>query len=444
MRRALITAAIATAATALAPAAASAAQPTCVFNTAVARDAIVTLNTDAESAKLTVQRSANNIVFIDANGATLAGAAACAPDTPDVGNTERIIVNDAAAHNSSVFLTLQGGLLAPGFNTPPEAAGAEIEVAVNAGDGTDTLQIDGTDNADNFLLGENGAGDIGANLNNGSEPGALDNDDVLGAGVETATINGRGGDDTISAVGGQAPAGSPLQLAANQLTLDGANQNDTIQGGPGDERFLGGTQDDDLRGGAGADRIDGELDGDTIDGGDGPDDMIGNTGTDVVLYSTRTESVNVTLDDGPNDGGGLDGFGDNAHSDFENVKTGSGSDQITGSFSVNDLTGNAGNDTVNGGGANDKVNGSAGVDRLLGGTGNDKLFGGSENDNLVGGSGNDKLTGNSGKDIFLGKGGLDRLLAKDNQRDKRLNCGKGKNRRESFVKDRKDPKAKSC
>ena len=172
--------------------------------------------------------------------------------------------------------------------------------------------------------------------------------------------------------------------------------------------------------------------------------MLGNTCTDFATYSDQTGAVNVTLDGAGNDGGAPDSFADNAQTDIENVKGGSGADSIIGSVLDNELTGNAGNDTVDGGAGNDKVSGSAGDDRLLGNVGNDKIFGGDGRDNQVGASGNDQITGNTGVDIFLGKNGLDRLIAKDGTKDKKIDCGPGSDKSESFTRDKKDPKPKSC
>jgi Ca2+-binding RTX toxin-like protein len=313
-----------------------------------------------------------------------------------------------------------------------------------AGGGTnDKIDIEGTDNADNILLGETPAGVLGANLNNGE---AVPDTDLTADGVEQAEINGRKGDDTVSAVGNAAVGGiqNPLTLGDGLLVLEGGNQNDALRGGAGADKLDGGTQDDDLNGGGGNDSLDGGSENDSLDGGVGADNMIGNTGTDIATYADQTGAVNVTLDGVANDGGTPDNSGDNVQTDVENVNGGAGADTITGSVLDNVLTSNAGNDTIDGGAGNDKLSGIDGDDRLLGNVGNDNLFGGNGKDNQVGGSGNDKITGGLGKDIFLGKNGIDRLIAKDGAKDKKIDCGKGSNKQESFTRDHKDPKPKSC
>jgi len=399
----------------------------------------VTLDATASSSNLTIQVSGGNVQFLDANGTQFF----CAPNTPTLANTSRVIVNDLAAHDATINVNEQNGAFVPGFNTPPDLGAPEIDIALNLLDGNDTLQVDGTDNADNWLFGQNAAGDLGANLNNTeSVPDATD---LTASGVDTVTINGRKGDDTISLAGTTAlvQIAQPL-VRDGKLTLDGGNQNDTLRGGSGIDLVEGGSQDDDLDGGGGNDNIQGQDDNDSLDDNTGADLEDGGNGTDLMTYASRTNPVNVTADGNGGDGGAEDSFGDNVSATVENINGGSGDDILTGNALVNSLTGNAGADTVSGGDGNDKVSGSDGVDRLLGQNGNDQLFGGNQNDNLVGGANNDKLTGNAGKDIFVGKKGIDKLKAKDGTKDKKLDCGKGSNKSESFTKDKNDPKPKSC
>ena len=69
-------------------------------------------------------------------------------------------------------------------------------------------------------------------------------------------------------------------------------------------------------------------------------------------------------------------------------------------------------------------------------------LGGSDNDLMAGGSGNDLLVGKKGFDALNGQSGNDRLLAKDGERDKKINCGPGA---DGAKRDKKfDPRTKSC
>ena len=56
--------------------------------------------------------------------------------------------------------------------------------------------------------------------------------------------------------------------------------------------------------------------------------------------------------------------------------------------------------TATGGAGNDSLTGGAGNDSLTGGAGNDTLTGGAGSDSLTGGAGSDSLTGGAGNDIF--------------------------------------------
>ncbi len=441
MRRLLFTGMLALAALAVVPAAASAAAA-CTHLPAVANGTLsISLDGTPSAAKVTIQRSGAEIVVLDANGTDITVGDCGGTGNPTVTNTSVVLVEDPvvgdAVNDTTVIIDEQGGAFEPGNDG---AADPEIDFQLLMKSGTDTLQFNGTDNADNFLLGEDAAGNLGGNMNPASST-----PDLFGQSVERAVFNGRKGDDTISAVGSASVPELVNPLTLDSLTLDGGNQNDTLRGGSGPDQLQGGTQDDDLNGGGGNDTQLGEDDNDSFQANAGGDSIDGGNGlSDVALYTDRTNAVNVTIDGVANDGSGEDNNSDNVLATVENVKSGPGSDFLTGSIGTNDLTGNGGNDTVDGGGGNDKVSGSEGLDRLLGNSGNDNLFGGTDRDNLVGGSGNDRLTGNSGPDFLLGKNGIDRLIAKDGTRDKRINCGKGSNKRESFTRDAKDPRPKSC
>jgi Ca2+-binding RTX toxin-like protein len=423
-------------------AAPASAAPTCSYVATGNGVFSVAFDATALSAKVTITRSGNDIQAFDANGALMT----CIGAQATIANTEEIeVIVDPVGHNATLVINEQNGAFAPGTNVPPDPGSPEIDFAIDLGDGSDQLQVDGTDQADNFLLGENGMGVLAANLN-GPETTSPDAD-LVAAGIESAVFNGRKGDDDISAVGNTAvPAiANPLTLAPGALDLEGGNQNDHLRGGAGDDKLGGGTQDDDIDGGGGNDAESGDDDSDSFEAEAGSDSMDGGTGLDTMTYAARTNAVNVTLDGAANDGGVEDGGADNVQPTIENVKGGAGADNIVGSILDNDLTGNAGNDTVDGSSGNDKVSGSDGDDRLLGNVGNDRIFGGNGRDNQVGAGGNDTITGNAGVDIFLGKKGLDRLLAKANDKDKKIDCGPGANKHESFTRDsKKDPKPKSC
>jgi hypothetical protein len=96
--------------------------------------------------------------------------------------------------------------------------------------------------------------------------------------------------------------------------------------------------------------------------GDLPDDVRGGAGIDVVRYDTAL-SLNITLDDEPNDG--APGAGGNVHGDVENITAGSGNDR---------LAGDGGNNRLEGGPGSDTLTGNDGQDALVGDAGDDTIF----------------------------------------------------------------------
>ncbi len=129
-----------------------------------------------------------------------------------------------------------------------------------------------------------------------------------------------------------APVGNP----GEGQDLVGTNENDVIEGGPGD---------DTITGRKGIDAINGRDGNDLIFGGDGNDDLIGWLGDDV-------------------------------------------------------LNGGEGRDTLSGREGEDTLRGQDGRDELYGDDGNDRLDGGDHPDTLVGGAGIDTVTGGAGEDVF--------------------------------------------
>jgi Ca2+-binding RTX toxin-like protein len=422
---------------------------------------IVTVTVTPGDDQISLQRSGNEIrIFI---GPPTSGAGIPCTDAVTVTNTDSIAVNDVMAHNLVTLVSLQGGTFDPGITA--ETSGSEIEVSVAGANGTDRIEVDGTDNAETMDLGQSAAASFLANLNPASETAAPDCDDVSATGVEEVIVRGRGGDDNINAVGCDTLTGiDPLDPAS--LMLEGNNQDDVTRGGPGADGLKGGTQADTLIGGAGDDLLDGERENDKMDGGGGADAISGGTETDRVLYEDRRVPVAVTIGNGaPDDGDSGDQSGgarDNIDATVENITGGPLGDLLIGSFATNDLDGGGGddsmnamggNDTVDGGTGNDsqdggagadKVRGESGADTSRGGSGKDKVLGGDSADKLIGGPGGDLLRGQSGRDKFKGQGGNDKLAARDGRRDRKISCGAGKARKESATVDRKDPAPKSC
>lgn len=222
--------------------------------------------------------------------------------------------------------------------------------------GTDAVIVNGTGAADTVAVG--GDGDM-----------TLPGGSLSASNVESATVNGLGGNDTLT---GAAGPGGPATIP---LTLNGGDGNDLLTGGNGADTLSGENDNDTLNGGAGTDTENGGAGDDVFQQGPAPnggDSMNGGAGTDTADYSQRTSSVNVTVGVGADDG--ASGEGDNVAGDVENVKGGSANDSLTGNAGANRLEGGGGNDVLLGGDGNDVLDGGPGSDTENGQGGDDTYF----------------------------------------------------------------------
>ena len=95
--------------------------------------------------------------------------------------------------------------------------------------------------------------------------GTKGDDTIICEGDTPVSVDGRGGNDTIT--GGN---GNDFIIGGNgDNTLDGRDGDDFIIGGKGDDTLAGGNGDDTLDGGGGNDALDGGYGTDTCDGGRG-------------------------------------------------------------------------------------------------------------------------------------------------------------------------------
>jgi hypothetical protein len=121
---------------------------------------------------------------------------------------------------------------------------------------------------------------------------------------------------------------------------------------------------------------------------------------------------------------------------------GSGDDQVSTLFTPVDADLGQGDDFAHTSLLADVVKGGGGVDQLEPGPGDDFVDGGAGDDLLRGGFRRDVGTGRSdGRDTLLGGDGKDKVLAKDFTKDKRIDCGAG---RDALRRDRFDPRPKRC
>ncbi len=239
------------------------------------------------------------------------------------------------------------------------------------------------------------------------------------------------------------------------LTITGTPDNDTLNGGAGNDSLIGNKGSDTLNGGAGADTLiginptdanlgRGEID--VLTGGAGNDLFVlgdasgvfyndGNTTTpgggdyaditdfgngdriqlkgqasDYLLIPFTSPGLNGSFlfrNDGQGTGastGGLDQFDE--YIAFIQIQPGTAPLSLSNlsQFTyVTDLTitGGAGNDTLNGGTGNDSLIGNKGNDSLNGGAGTDTLIGIDPTDGNLGRGEIDVLTGGAGNDLFV-------------------------------------------
>lgn len=213
-----------------------------------------------------------------------------------------------------------------------------------------------------------------------------DNDSITGDGGDNR-FWGRGGDDTLTGGAGR----DTLHGEDGDDLLNGGTQNDRLWGASGNDTLLAGADDDLARGGTGNDSIRGGLGDDTLIGGNGADKMHGREGNDRLAGERGTDVLHGDAGRDTLDGG--DGA-DRAYG-------GSGNDSILGGAGNDTLFGGTGADTIFGGTLHDEVNGGGARDVLRGGAGDDTLNGG---------NGDDKLKGGDGNDLFVFSNGTDRVV----------------------------------
>jgi len=326
------------------------------------------------------------------------------------------------------------------------------------GDGTDTVEVNGGNGAEQFTATANGTRVRFDRVN--PAPFTID----IGS-SENLVLNANGGDDSFSATGNLA--------ALIGITVDGGSGNDTLRGGNGGDSLFGGAGNDFVDGnqgndlallGAGDDTFQWDPgDGsDTVEGQDGIDTLafnganisekfdvsangsrvrftrdVGNIVMDLndvegIVAKTLGGTDNVTVNDlsGTDvadlvaDLGGADGVPDNVavnatnDDDIVSVLAAGPNAQASGlSARVSVAGATPGSDrlTVNGLAGDDvleasqaqadapllTLDGGANDDILIGGAGDDTLLGGDGDDVLIGGLGNDTIDGGSGSNTVL-------------------------------------------
>jgi hypothetical protein len=230
------------------------------------------------------------------------------------------------------------------------------------------LTVTGTDAADKITIRQTAAHNVSV-IGNGVTRSF--------SGVNSVSVDGRGGNDTITM--------DTRYTDAHRITP----LNATLNGGAGNDTLIGGSGNDTLNGGAGTNKLDGGAGKNALTGGTGTGGVttvlnrgvLSITGTNaadkVTIRQTAAHTVSVNANGGTKTFGGVNSV---------RVDGRGGNDTITMDTSYTDarhitplnatLNGGDGNDTLNGGSGNDTLNGGAGNDTLNAGKGTDTFNGG--------------------------------------------------------------------
>jgi Ca2+-binding RTX toxin-like protein len=155
-------------------------------------------------------------------------------------------------------------------------------IAIDGGDGSDTVTYSGTPSDDTIGIAPNGGAVTtfalvsNSSLQNTSE-------------VENLVVNGLDGNDTITASNGLA--------SLTNLTLNGGNGDDTLIGGDGNDTLIGGSGNDAVIGGRGSDTVllGSGADVFTWNPGDGSDTVEGQSGDDTVVFDGSNVGENIDV-----------------------------------------------------------------------------------------------------------------------------------------------------
>ena len=214
----------------------------------------------------------NNLSGTDASDVTVNLAATLGGNSGD-GAIDTVVINGGAGNDTFSVSATAGSVVIGGLGTQTTVLNAEATdvISILGNGGTDTTQVNGADTADTFIIAANGTA-----VNVSRTNSATFDVDVT---TENLSINGGGGDDTISTSGNLA--------ALISVTVDGGAGNDTILGGNGADTLLGGDGNDFIDGNQGNDVALLGVGDDVFqwDPGDGSDTVEGQAGSDTLQFN---------------------------------------------------------------------------------------------------------------------------------------------------------------
>ena len=301
-------------------------------------------------------------------------------------------INDAS-YGGSGNDTLYGG---GGVDVVYGGTGNDL---IDGGGGTDYLYgEDGADSVlggagADYLYGQAGNDTLDGGAGNDAIDGGAGDDLIRftsGDGVDS--IGGGGGNDVLELGAGLAREQMYLSRIGTDLHLifrdtgdrivlagrfsgegDGANFVQTVTFADGSRVDLSAqTIVMETHGQATAETLYGYKDDDSIDGGGGNDTLYGYAGDDLLTGGDGNDAL-------------YGGTGD------DTLSGDAGADYFEGGDGADSLSGGADNDTLYGGGGNDTLSGGAGANSIDGGAGNDRILYEGGADTVVGGGGNDEL-----------------------------------------------------
>jgi len=317
--------------------------------------------------------------------------------------------------------TLSGGAGQDTASYAGAATGVTVSLALQGqaqntiGAGTDTLT--GFQDLLGSAFNDTLTGDASENVITGGA-----GDDVLNPGANLPgtidALDGGTGTDTASFAGNAFGVVAELRDSRDGTAFSNGQQIAILRGI------------ENLRGSDGIDQLTGDSGNNAIEGGLGDDTLDGGAGIDTLVFTGSTAvTVDLSLTTGQATGWGTDYI-----YNFENVRTGSGNDIVTGNAGDNTFFDGGGADRYTGGEGSDTVdytniagsvsinlntataqtNGDtlAGIENVTGSlTGANTLIGGNTTANrLVGGAAADALTGGGLGDTLIGGAGADLLF----------------------------------
>lgn len=224
--------------------------------------------------------------------------------------------------------------------------------------------------------------------------------------TDTVQANGLGGNDILSASKLTAPAMIVNLLGGDgNDTVTGSDFGDSLFGGADNDRLIGGKGDDQMFGDLGDDRfIHNDADGtDLVEGGDGVDtvEIIG--GNESETFTVTANGARARFDELAPAPFSID----IGTTEFLQLKAGGGNDTFSATGNLAAIIAL----NIDGGLGHDTLLGGNGFDTLIGGDGNDFVDGNQGNDRALLGAGNDVFQWDpgDGSDIVEGQAGIDTL-----------------------------------